>query len=510
MIWKNRILRAYGTSLLGVFSGLVTNLWLLREITHHVSTTDFGVYAFVLQISSYLLVLQLGLDFAASRQIAESLGKGDTEAANRAYWELWRVNHISVALVALCVVGLTIAFWSGIALSHDAPIRLAATVALLAGTAQTIGFCSRPYSAALIGSQRLPAVNVVVALRTVVTSVVAYCILLRGLGVLSVPVAEIMTQLAALLVFARICHLHYHWRTARSTMRDRQLLRSILKFGGITTLGGLAWTIEGTSDVVILGWFAGPAAVATYVLWWRFPQMLFDLSTRLAFSAFPGFAERHGQSAEASRSLFGKVSVLTMGMATMTLIGVSVWLPSFIYNWVGSKFSVPNPRLLAFEMGLLVCLRTWGNLLGMFWMATGRSALTTFTSWSQATLKLILALLLVKHYGLIGVVASSCLSAVLQITVVGSLLLKERFLSLSQSLRDLVFVLVAILLALSASQLSINVHLAYLVVGIAATVALWASVWFTFASRTELGPALVPAVGNLMRRLRLPWLVPGR
>ena len=90
VLFKNNILRAYGTSLLGVFSGLLTSLWLLRAITRTVSVHDFGIYAFVLQISGYLAIFQLGLDFAASRHIAEALGRKDSAEASRAFLDLQR------------------------------------------------------------------------------------------------------------------------------------------------------------------------------------------------------------------------------------------------------------------------------------------------------------------------------------------------------------------------------------------------------------------------------------
>jgi O-antigen/teichoic acid export membrane protein len=510
MIWQNRILRAYGTSLLGVFSGLVTNLWLLREITRHVSVTDFGLYAFVLQISAYLSILQLGLDFAASRQIAESLGKNDPDSANRAFWELKRVNRISVWVVALGVLCIAIAFWSGIGISKGGPRNLAATIALLAGAAQTIGFLSRPFSAALIGSQYLSAVNLLTAGRTIVTSVLAYVILVRGLGILSVPIAEVAMQVLAWMVLKHLYRSCCSWRTTHAPSRDRHLLRSIFKFGSVATIGGFAWTIEATSDVIILGWFAGPALVAIYVLWWRFPQMLFDLCTRLAFSAFPGFAQRHGESAAASRILFGKVSALSIGLATVALLGVSLWLPTFIHVWIGDKYIVQNPKLLALGMGLLICLRTCGNLLAMFWMATGRANLPTVSNWAQAAIKVGVALLVVKQYGIVGLVGASCLAATLQIVFVGAFLLKEQFVDARQILRNVALVSIAFIAALVAWRLPTGMGIAYLAVGAFITIIAWAPIWLIFAWKTELRPSLVSVVGGISHRLGMPWLAAGR
>src|ERR1035437_4286721 len=155
-LFKNNILRAYGTSLLGVASGLLTNLWLLREITHVVPVHDFGIYAFVLHISAYLAILQLGLDFAASRQIAESLGRNDAHEASRAFSHLLRFNHKIVLLAVAGGLAISGLLWWGVLFPYSigtSSTQLAAGVALVAGTAQVITFLTRPYSAALIGSQ---------------------------------------------------------------------------------------------------------------------------------------------------------------------------------------------------------------------------------------------------------------------------------------------------------------------------------------------------------------------
>src|SRR5438552_11239105 len=89
-----RIVIAYSSSLLCVFSALLTNLWLLREIAQEVDAGALGLYGLILQIASYLGVLQLGLDMAASRQIAEFLGRDATASAHRAYRDLARFNIV--------------------------------------------------------------------------------------------------------------------------------------------------------------------------------------------------------------------------------------------------------------------------------------------------------------------------------------------------------------------------------------------------------------------------------
>src|SRR5690242_5874888 len=82
---RSRIIKAYLTSILGVFSGLLTQLLFIRALTNEVSPEDFSLYAFIFQIVTYLSILQLGLDFTISREIAINIEKNDLSAANYSY-----------------------------------------------------------------------------------------------------------------------------------------------------------------------------------------------------------------------------------------------------------------------------------------------------------------------------------------------------------------------------------------------------------------------------------------
>jgi hypothetical protein len=85
-----RIRNAYLTGLLGAASVILTNLWLLREITAVVEKPELGLFGLISQVVTYLWLLQIGLDTAASQGIAAALGRGDPGAANRVYHQLAR------------------------------------------------------------------------------------------------------------------------------------------------------------------------------------------------------------------------------------------------------------------------------------------------------------------------------------------------------------------------------------------------------------------------------------
>lgn len=488
--FNSSIFRAYGTSLFSVASGLVTNLWFLREITKAVSAHDFGVYAFILQIAGYLTLLQLGLDLAASRQIAESLGKDDLLGARRIYEYLIRFNRRASLAAAAVVLLLSLLLQYGLVFPRSidaASTHLAAQIALVTGAAQVIPFFARPYSAALIGSQIQSTVNILMALRTVVTTLLAFGLLKAGFYILSIPIAEIITQLAYSFLLRHQVRLKCLWssgpfeRVSKGEMEEKAL-----SFAGLSSLGGFAWTVEAGMDVVLLGAQTNSSAVTTYVLWWRFPQMIFDLSTRLAASAFPRFSNSFGISRDAARAIFTKIAIVSLGISTLALVGIGLWLPSFLQLWIGKSYLDRQSPYLAFAIGLLVCLRIWGNLLATFWMASGRAGFTTALSWAQAAFKLTMALLLISRFGILGLVIASCCSSMIQVGGMAWLLLRENLLVREFITKAIAFIFLALLASFIAARMVIQVGWPTFILGTGATTLFWFLCWFFLICTKEL------------------------
>ena len=416
-----KIARAYLTSLLGVASGLLTTLWLLRRVALAVSPHDLGVHTSVLQAVGYLAVLQLGLDFAASRQIAEELGRNDITAANRNFWELVRTNRrlLSVGALGVVVVAAAVALRTG-----NGFASLGLRIAVFAGVAQLVAFAARPSAAALIASQRQDVVNVIQVARTLFVSVVAVGLVARDVGVTSIAIAELTTQIPATAVLWALSRRYCEW-IGEPSAPSAATRRTLLRFGGLSVLGGFAWTIESTCDVLILGALQGAAAVGIYGLWWRFPQMLFDVCLRLSNSAFPGLAHRYGGERSLLRRLVAQLSYVSVGLGGLALIGVSLWLPSLMMLWVGPTYSLPAASRVAVGMGAVICLRALGNSLTFARLASGNATGTTVLAWLQATVKVGIGLAMAPRFGILGLLIASTIASGIQIVGTTILLVRD-------------------------------------------------------------------------------------
>jgi O-antigen/teichoic acid export membrane protein len=248
----------------------------------------------------------------------------------------------------------------------------------------------------------------------------------------------------------------------------------------------MAWTVESSADVFILGYFTTPQVVATYVIWWRIPQMLFDLCTRLAFSAFPSFSHSLGVSNRLSGTLLGKVGDVSSGLATLALLGISIWLPSFVKIWIGTGYAPQDSEILPFLMGMLVCLRTLGNLFAVFWLALARTGLAAALNWGQALIKVCLGVWLGREFGISGIVAASCVAAAVQVVVTCIHLYRSEILGLGPIVRFASLLFLASGLSIYGVNYAPEVGWAGLAFGAIATILGWGMVWLAIAWTGDL------------------------
>ncbi len=424
------ILKAYSTSLLGVFSGLLTQLVYIRELAHMVSTNDFTLYAFVFQITAYFNILQLGLDFATSREIALKLGQSDPQGAYHSYLFIKRFNNKicigGLVLVILC----SLLFYNGRGIASGFSALMAAKLVILFGVSLFITFLSNPNIVALIGSNKQSIVNINNILVTITSTLVGFILLkTTPLGVYAMPLSLIAFNSLNFFLLREKAIRYCSWLTSSISLKiAKGNNNSILKFSILTTIGGFAWTIEATSDVFILNGTGYLALVGFYVLWWRFPQMFFDLATRLTSSALPSLNTSFGKSEPEAKVIFNRLLIIVGGIGFMIFICIATWLPAFINLWVGPQFFIEDLQATSFLIGLLVYSRTVGNCFGMFTISIGRINYSTILSWVQAIVKVIIAIVLVKQFGLKGLFMASVVGSVIQVTGCAVLLLKRKLL----------------------------------------------------------------------------------
>lgn len=464
-----RISLAFATDVANLAPSLVFNLWLLRRVAAEADAAEFGLYGQISQVAAYLTILQLGLDFAAAQRVAAALGAGDTVAAARVFRQLRWFNRLLAIGVAVLVAG-----WVGVAAWVGPPAGVASGTQIglvaLTGSTQVATVLARTPSAALIGSELTYLANICRLGRMTLAVGIGLTLIGRW-GVLVLPLAELVSQFVACVTLEWMKQWRCPWVATPIGVDQWAGWGGLVRYGVGVTVGGLAWTIEAGLDVFLLDWLPGGGglpAVAAYTLWWRFPQMAFTVCGGLNYSAFPSFARVAADPLQARQAL-ARVALPACGLATAAVVGIGGWLAPFVHHWLGGRYDRADGPTLAILMGLLVGLRLYGNLVALFWLATGRSRLTTILCWVQAATKLGLSLVLVPYAGMPGLIVASCVSVCVQSVGVGWFLWRSGLLGGRIAVGLVAMLAMSVAVAAGLARTTVSSDLTTTVVGIGLT-----------------------------------------
>ncbi len=362
----------------------------------------YGAWALVGSLLGFYGLLDLGIATAVSRFVARAFGRGDRAEGDR---------HVASAFW-LCVAGGAAVFAAAGATallappfsSHPAEAEALRNVVLVMGAGLAVSFPGRAFLGVLTAHVRYDtasAARVCVVLLRVAAVLFA---LNRGAGILGAAIATAsVAALESVLLFllARTVHGPVSLRRPR-----RREMGELLRFGGVSLLAQVADTVRFQAYTPIIAGALGLARVTPY-------NFAFELTRRLGrgMQAFisimvPVFASQDGRrDHDALKSSYFFAYKISCAFGVLGAAFVWLFAPPFFARWygAGSEEVATFARVLVVGvLGAVIQLPTV-NLL----FATGKHRWYALSNGIEAVLHIVLALILVRTHGLVGVAWAS-------------------------------------------------------------------------------------------------------
>ncbi len=230
-------------------------------------------------------------------------------------------------------------------------------------------------------------------------------------------------QLSGLAVWSVLLWIVIPWRP--SFHIDRSVAGPMLRFGrGMIAVNVVAAVVH-HADAVVVGRYAGPAALGIYQIAYKVPEMsIAVLMWVVSKIAFPAFAKVHaagGEMATAYRAAMRYVTALTVPAAAgLWMVAEPLVLALFGSRWIAA---VPVVRLIA----LYMAIRSFGTAAGDVLKATGRSRLLALLGIARAAV-LIPVLIAATRFGIAGV--ATALAGVTALATLAHMIVAGRILGL--------------------------------------------------------------------------------
>lgn len=408
---------------------IVISFFLTPFIIHYIGKSDYGIWTLVGSIVGYYGLLGLGVANAITPYTARYIGQKDWQALGK-FVNTALTYFTCIGLIALIAsFALASPFASFFNISPDRFASFQHTMWLM-GLASAIGFPATVFMAVIRGHENYVAVNFVVILGALLRTSLTVWLLFKGFGLLGAALALVMSEtfsLGANAILFRTLAKHVKMRFFSGNW---QMLRILLLYGSTAIVIVISEMLRFQIDSAVIGKFLGMEAVAVYAI----AATLMRLFCQVIRSAMqvlkPRFAVLYGsgQKEKLQQTLLHSTTVSSTfafgGAAVLIVFGRQL-----IHLWVGMKFTDAAPVLsilvaaLAFDMAQNPGI----NIL----YALDRIRLIAAIYLTEALMNVALSLLLVRHYGIIGVALGTAIPCFLvRIFVVPALVTRPSAVSL--------------------------------------------------------------------------------
>lgn len=398
----SRFIWGLGTGYVLIAANVVYTLISIPLALKFLSKEQFGLWALVAQLTTYMNLVDLGMQSSASRIFVNYKDK----KASGSYGSMVKTSFFIFGAQGLVVLASGFALLSWLAHYMSLPASLTGEFRMLMGlqiSILAISFTVRTFGCLLHAHQQFSWANLGGACGLLVSLGVLAVSLSNGWGVFSLAAAGAAGTLLGNLVQIAGC-IRLRLLPTCGAWGQFQISKalSLFQFARDTFLMALGWQLISASPIVLISKLMGLEAAAT----WAIGTKLFSLVQQLVWRVYDfstsGFSEMVARrELERLEFRFFQIISATVGMAGFFGGILCMMNSSFIFLWTGGK--IIWPPILDIFLGLLLFSysfnRCYGGLVGVF-MDIG---FAKFAYFLDGVLFIVSAYFLIPFFGFIGV-----------------------------------------------------------------------------------------------------------
>ena len=379
-----------------VLLSMLVSLVLPPFLVHRMSATEYSAWVLILQLSAYVGLLDLGLQTAVGKYIAEYSSGNDRTASKR----ILSTSFVLLSIVAL-LGGLIIAVmtWRVPQLFHQMPRALVSSVReglLAVGLSVALALPFGTFVATFTGLQEYRFPTIVATLSRILSAAGLVALLLwhGTLVQLALLMAGCNVTTAVVQFFGWRAYLRARVNFSLAFFERATAVR-LIKYGGVLSLWTLAGLLVSGLDVLIVGHYdyanTGFYAVAISVT----NFMLLIIGS--VFS--PVLPAVSSLQAKSTPSHIGDLLARVTRYCTLLLclLGLPLLFGAYplLSLWVGHDYALRSAIYLeVLVLGNVVRQLTYPYALVV--VATGRQHLATVAAVTEALVNILVSILLVK------------------------------------------------------------------------------------------------------------------
>ncbi len=407
----HKVVRGSAANLIRLLLTVLVATVLPPFLVRHLSQAEYSAWVLILQLGTYISLLDLGLQTVVAKLVAEYDAAGNQAAGHHLLSS--SVTMLSmVAMAGLLLVGFLV--WRVPAMFHEMPATLIPQVrwsVLVIGCSAAFSLPFNPFAAVFNGLQVYGIPTLVALVGRVIST-----LLLLGLVILHRSLFVMALAFSLVNLLTALAYFTAWWRYARHRVGfsvftlDTGLARTLARSGGVIALWTFGGLLVSGFDVLIVGRFdyanTGFYAVGTMVT-----NLMLMVVSSLFSPLLPAVSAMQGAG---SAKAVGEVAIESSRYCTLTLclLAIPLFIGAYpvLSLWVGHSYALKSVRLLQILL-LGNFVRQLGLPYSLIVIAMGRQHLATLATVVEAIVNVAFSIWLASRIGARGVAYGTLIGA---------------------------------------------------------------------------------------------------
>ena len=398
---KTQAIRSVIFNYFGYFVGSLLSIIATPIIIHSLGDTRYGIWSLVVGLTGYYGLLNLGIRSALTKYIAEYYSRNDQVEINKL------INSSLVFFVVITLVILLFSIFMSVIYNHVFTIdeeyrRTIQVIIIVTGLNVAQGFIFQPFRSIMVAFNRFDISNVIGIMSSIIRTILLIILLKSDHGLYAMSLAILFVDLMTNIIVAVCSKKIYPELSLSFNLVRKRSMRKLWNFGIFNFMRHLSRVVLHRSDLIIIGIYMGAIHITIYTIGERLIDYVWKITKGISRVVLPVVSEL-----DATNEI-GKIHKIVIGipkysllLSTFIFIQIIFFGDNFIRLWMGDGYKESYyifVLLMIPKLGMMTSEPMQESLVGM-----GHNKFLGYVSIFEACANLGLSILLVGHYGLIGV-----------------------------------------------------------------------------------------------------------
>jgi O-antigen/teichoic acid export membrane protein len=386
---------------------ILLGIFLSPLVLKYAGQETMGAYAILLQVISYVGLVDLGIGFSASRFISQSYAVSYEEFEKTS--NMFRsVGIIQNMIMATLFIILSLFIQDIFHFSNHLTFQMKIGLWCLA-TWTVISSPWSMYTGVLYTLNHLAQQNIIDAITNFVKIILAIVFVILGWSIIGLIASQIISSFIGFILKYIYTNRKIGKIKFSFSLKLNAKFKEILFFSFKGFLITIAIKLVFSTDNLIVGSLFGPVAVSIYYLTFQPGNMLNQFILKITDNFTPSinmwYAKRE---MDKLRTSFLYLFRITFFLTVLMIWGIVFCTESIINLWVGKENYLAQP--MALWCGLLAGSIVLGHVPNAFVMAVGKIKTLSYFALFEGFLNLSLSLVLGKTIGMHGIMLATLIA----------------------------------------------------------------------------------------------------